>query len=241
MILEGLHKRVTEKVRGKDVVHIKKPKRPSKRIEVLSPLEKKLISQYEKPFDDYKETVKALGKEVKIGDIKSVRERLRAIIQAMWLVVEKFSAPLTKRRTALCNHLSEAERKKLNFNKAYIDKLRSSNFAPCVYGDHANLFTLSPVPILAKCDPKYIIEANKVSFRVGYIFLEQTMTPDIKELMQDYGRIVNFKVTDSILDDDKPRRPRHKRPDYSVYTKSKEADPEITQEGDYQDQNDIDD
>jgi len=107
LILDGLHKKVVEKVKGKDVVHIKKPKRPSKRIEVLSKLEKQLIMQYEIPFDDYKKKMQDLGKEISINLIKSVREELKLLIQKMWLVVEKFSAPLTKRRTAMIAHLSE--------------------------------------------------------------------------------------------------------------------------------------
>jgi hypothetical protein len=201
VVIEGLHKRVTEKVKGKDIVHIKKPKRPSKRIEVLSALEKKLIASFEKPFDDYKKTLKDLGNEISIGKIKGVRDVIRQHIHDMWAVVERFSAPLTKRRTALIAHLSENERKKLNFNKSFIDKLRADHFGNVIYGgDAATIYTLSPIPILAKCGSEFIVEANKITIKTSFIYYDPGLKTDVEELLLDFCRIVNVKVTNKVTE-----------------------------------------
>jgi hypothetical protein len=199
MILEGLHKTVVEKVKGKDHVRTKKPKRPSKRIEVLSRLESELLRRYETPFDEYKTKMKSLGNEIDIKDVKEVRQKLKDLINSMWIVVEKFSAPLTKRRTAMCAHLTENDRKKLNFNKAYVDKLRSEQFSTVTMGDKANMYTLSPIPIFLKCqETKYVVSANKISMDITYILVPKECDQDVRDIVYDYARIIGVRPTDTL-------------------------------------------
>jgi len=208
MILDGLHKTVTEKVKGKDVVKIKKPKRPSKRIEILSKLERNLIAEEEKPFIDYKEKMKSLGNEIPINLIKSTRDSLRELIQKMWAVVEKFSAPLTKRRTAMLAPLTEQERRKVIFNKAYVDRLRAENFQSVVLGDIANLYLLSPTQLLLKCDVKYAISTNRILIKKDFILIEDSIDEKVASLYRDYAAIVRLPVR-TTMPQPKPARRRH--------------------------------
>jgi len=194
LILEGLHRKVVTKVRNKDEVRVKKPKRPSKRIEVLSPIEAKLIAEHEKAFDDYKKKCTSLGKEIEISSIKKTREELSTLIRDMWTVVEKFSAPLTKRRTALVSSLTEGERKKLNFNKAFIDRMRNENFATTCLGETANTYTLSPIPILNKCGDRYLIDANKIRIEMNWILIPDNVGAEVQEIFQYFATMINRKV-----------------------------------------------
>jgi hypothetical protein len=207
LILEGLHRTVTEKGKNnKDVVRVKKPKRPSKRLEVLSPYEAKLIRGSEQAFDDYKAKIKTLGKVINISDIKKAREDLKVLIISMWNCVEKFSAPLTKRRTVFTAHLSESDRKRLNFNKQYIEMLRASNFRACIY-DKSHIYTLSPIPLINKADDKLVIYTNKIIIENNNIVIPDDAEP-IRELLMEFAIMIGFKHS-NIITKTKQRKPTH--------------------------------
>jgi hypothetical protein len=198
LILDGLHRTVTEKgPKGKDRIRTKKPKRPSKRIEILSPIEAKLIKGCEKAFDDYKAKIKSLGKEIKISDIKATRDTLKGLIVDMWTCVEKFSAPLTKRRTILTEHLTESDRKRLNFNKQYMDMLRANHFSVCTHSKN-HVYTLSPIQILLKADNMNAIYTNKIVFEQRNIVVPEDLPESIKDIFLEFASTIGFSASKTV-------------------------------------------
>jgi hypothetical protein len=197
MILEGLHRTKVVKEKGKDIVLIKKPKRPSKRIEVLSVEEARILESLEKPFTQYKEFIRNLDKEIAIKDIKAARDSISKLIQAMWLVVEKVSAPLTKRRTALVAHMSESERKKVTINKAFIQSHVNNNFADCKM-DKAVLYTISPIPLLLKCGfPEDVSSASKCEVNLHYVVIPEQSTTTVQEVMWSFSKLCNIECVNT--------------------------------------------
>jgi len=197
MILEGLHRTKVIKEKGKDVVQTKKPKRPSKRIEVLSVGEVKLLERLESPFDEYKAAVNSLGKSVAIKDIVKTRKDLSKIIQAMWLVVEKVSAPLTKRRTPLMSGLTENAKKRTTLNKAFLLKLSNSNFAECK-ADKNSVYTHSPVPLIVKCGSQEEVRAaSNCEIEIHYIVCPPDCNEVVRECMTQFSAMTKIELVDA--------------------------------------------
>jgi hypothetical protein len=207
MILDGLHRTKVIKERGKDIVLTKKPKRPSKRIEVLTVEEANILRRMERPFDEYKEFLSNLGKEVAISDIRSVREKISRLIQAMWLVVEKVTAPLTKRRTALVAHMNENERKKVNINKNFIQSYINNQFADCK-DDAARLYTLSPIPLFLKCGSQQeITSAAKCEIKIQFFVVPDNIDTAVIECMIAFSKITNVEMVTA-----RPQRKKNRGP-----------------------------
>jgi hypothetical protein len=187
MVLEGLHRTKVVKERSKEVTLTKKPKRPSKRIEVLSLEEANILIKLEKAFDDYSDYIKSLHESVPINKIVDVRKHIRELIAAMWLVVERVSAPLTKRRTAFTAGLSESEKKKININKAFVQSLENDFFSS-VKADRALFYTISPQPLLIKAlDRELLGELGKCEVNIHYILVPEGTNPLIASCFQSFG------------------------------------------------------
>jgi len=123
--LEGLHRTKEVKTRTgtkKVPVH---PSRPSGRIEVFGPGEIEFIKADERPFDKYKETLEpySKGQMVPIKDVTTLRTNAKSCITAMWEVVQRFSAPLTKRRTTALAYASKKGKGTINLTKQSWDDL----------------------------------------------------------------------------------------------------------------------
>jgi hypothetical protein len=221
MILEGLHRTKLVKEKGKDIVLTKKPKRPSKRIEVLSVEEARVLEFLEKPFDEYKEYLTSLGKTVAIADISKARNHLSKIIQAMWLVVEKVSAPLTKRRTPLVSHLTENERKKTTINKGFIEAHKNNNFADCK-DDKSNIYTLSPIPLLLKAGSREMIsQAAKCDVDIHYILVPSDVEGIVRDCMTAFSVMTEIELVVT-----KPVKSKKSRKAQKVERFSDEEDPQ---------------
>jgi hypothetical protein len=117
--LKGLHRTKTIRVKGNqsknEPIH---PSRPSQRIEVFSEAEKDLIGRSEEPFDNYKKllTDSAADQKVDIYKLKDFRAEAHKLINAMWEVVNRFTAPLTKRRQLVLANMPKRG-KAINFTK----------------------------------------------------------------------------------------------------------------------------
>jgi len=196
MILEGLHRSKIIKEKGKDVTLTKKPKRPSKRIEVLSVQEANILTRLETPFDEYKNYLEHIGNEVDIDKIRIVRAKVSKLIQDMWKVVERVSAPLTKRRTALVSHMTDNERKKLNINKGFIQSCINNQFADCK-DDKGRLYTLSPIPLVLKCgSQEEVISASKCDVQILYVLIPYECAETVREVLVTYASLINVPVVD---------------------------------------------
>jgi len=227
-VLEGLHRTKVVKEKGKDKILIKKPKRPSKRIEVLSLEEANILSFIEKPFDDYSEFIKSLGESIAINKIVETRKKVKSIIAAMWIVVEKVSAPLTKRRTAFLAHLSESERKKQNINKAFIESLKSEFFSP-IKEDNNLFYTISPIPLLLKAvNKELVVEVSKIEISIHYIVIPQGTNPLISNVVQTFANQTGIRVHD-VRPSFKPKKKRATQVDQFS---DEENIPEDTTQGD---------
>jgi len=127
----------------------KKPKRPSERVEIYSVAERMYLKKFEEPFEKYSELVNGLPANIKINQVKNVRQDVAKRIEECWLFVEKVSATITKRRSAFLCDIPEKDRKKINFNAAFV-KTRIEEIKA---GDIEYLQAiqyLSPIPLLAK-------------------------------------------------------------------------------------------
>jgi REP element-mobilizing transposase RayT len=194
LILEGLHRTKIEKLKGKDIVRTKKPKRPSKRIEVLCNAEREILLKDENVFEDYKSYLKKLDKDVDIDKIKLQRDHIKDLITQMWTIVERYSAPLTKRRTILVAHLNEAQRKKMDFNKAFIQKHIDNEFADCKT-HKSNLYVLSPIPILLK---KNQAEWNRdiamCDITLHYTLIPVSVQSIVRESLTEFANLTKSKI-----------------------------------------------
>jgi hypothetical protein len=94
--------------------------------------------------------------------------------------------------------LTEQERKKTVFNKAFIDKMRSENFNSVIMNDMAHLYTLSPISVLLKCETKHIVHSNKVKITLDYILIEDDVDGEVAGLFLDYAHIVNIRVVNKV-------------------------------------------
>jgi hypothetical protein len=195
LVLEGLHRKKVVKVKNKDKVQIKKPKRPSKRIEVLSPTEVKILEITEKPFNEYKDYVNGLEKEIAVSKLKAVRERVSELIRLMWLVVEKASAPLTKRRTPFMKSLSEAERKKHVMNKSFVDQAIQDQYF-WHNTDMGDLYTLSPIPLVLKVGSDNMkVAASMCKFlKEKRILVPIDCDPMLADAMLSFAIMSGYKV-----------------------------------------------
>jgi len=172
----------------------------------------KLIQEDEKAFKDYKKLIADLPKEIELKDIKTKRAAIKSAINSMWLCVEKYSAPLTKRRTIMLSHLTDNERKRMVFNKAFVDKLRADNFSICLT-DAASVYTLSPIPLLLKHQDSAIsISANKITVHQGYMVIAKDVNINVREIVTDFCRTINYRVLDQkIAMDNRSRKHSQKK------------------------------
>jgi hypothetical protein len=112
----------------------------------------------------------------------------------MWIVVEKVSAPLTKRRTAFVAHLSESERKKQNINKAFIESLKSEFFGS-LKEDRNLFYTISPVPLLLKAlNRELIVEVSKIEISIHYIVIPDNTNELIKTTINTFATQTGVQV-----------------------------------------------
>jgi hypothetical protein len=197
--LDGLHKTKTIKEKGKTKVIPKKPKRPSKRIEVLFDAEKSILKSMEVPFDEYSEYVKSLGKEIQVSMVKRARQNVGELIHKMWLCVEKTSAVITKRRTAFLAPLSEQERKKINFNKAFVEKqIAEFRKRPDEYME--SILSLSPKALFSKIvDPNQQGELAKIQLSyLTVVHPPDTKLPDAMiTAFEEYCRAFGMRKIDA--------------------------------------------
>jgi len=210
--LEGLHKTKQVKEKGKLVTKPKKPSRPSRRIEVLSDVERNILITMEKPFDDYSFYLAELGKELEVRKIKEVRDKVSKLINEQWKVVEKTSATITKRKTYLTQNVSDSEKKKLNFNKSFVSKtLDELSQYPEKYIDVIR--GLSPKPLLIKiADHDQIGELSRIEYSgAGVVIPEDcNLRGEYKLCFDIYIKMFNlnlFKETKSNKKKDKKRPP----------------------------------
>jgi hypothetical protein len=195
-VIEGLHRRKTVREKNKDKIIIKKPKRPSKRIEVLSEFEREIIQSNENSFTEYKNYIKSLDKEIPIANISKVRERISADIQSMWLCVEKCSAPLTKRRTPLLKRLTQQERAKVSLSKPYVQDCITNKFSWIT--DRNDLYTLSPIPLIMKVGSKQeITSVSLCSVETNYVLIPVHTVDSVGHAMNYFAKITDIPVVNT--------------------------------------------
>jgi len=147
--LEGLHRSKTVKERGKDKIVPIHPNRPSQRIEVFSKAEQELLKQSENAFNRYDELLAPYKKEqsVAIKYVPAFRKAASKAINDMWEVVQRFTAPLTKRRTIAYTYISKKGKGTLSLTKqSWMDILELIRQK----GDRKDISLFSPLPLEVK-------------------------------------------------------------------------------------------
>jgi hypothetical protein len=195
MLLAGMHRTRIVKVKGKDTSVPKKPKRPSKRVEVFLTSEVQLLSKRESAFDDYKTLVKNLGDSVKVQDIVNARKDIAKAIDDMWKCVESVSAILTKRRTAIMTGM-DTKAKGFTFNKTLMTKCVAESFGHIRQNPEA-MYTISPVPLLKKIgSSKTMIEISTIRFsKDGMTYPAELDDVDAIELLREFVAITEYAFT----------------------------------------------
>jgi hypothetical protein len=142
-IVHDLNRTRTEKVKNKTKVLVVKPKRPSSRVEVFLTSEKQILRGFEKPWEDMK-SFTGDNKNVSFANILDVRNRYKRLLTLQWEVVQKFTAPLTKRQKLFREFIGKARvtLNRSNFEKFVLETGQSSSPSISI------LWDLSPIPII---------------------------------------------------------------------------------------------
>jgi len=124
-VIKGLHRKIKRRIKGRETLVTITPNRPSKRVEILSPEEQKMIESCEGVFQAYENKIKNLTHTyVKIRDVKATRDELSSLIAKMWDLVRKMS-PVLSPRSKILSELIKKELKKNDLTKQNISEVLS--------------------------------------------------------------------------------------------------------------------
>jgi hypothetical protein len=117
--MEGLHRTRVIQDKGRQKTTIIHPNRPSQRIEIVSQGESKMVESDEIAFDNHKTLLDGFKETqmVEISRVIDLRKALKQSISNCWEVVQRYTAPLTKRRTVAMTYLSKRGKGSVNLNK----------------------------------------------------------------------------------------------------------------------------
>jgi len=110
-VLEGLYRYKEKVVKGKKKSVPKKPKRPSKRIEVIYPEERLFIDMYEGCFIEFNNLTTRLKAGVAFSECEKEYLAAAGLTSKKWEIVKRFSAPLSYRRKVLLKMSKELKLK----------------------------------------------------------------------------------------------------------------------------------
>jgi hypothetical protein len=119
-VLEGLYQTKEKMVKGKKKFVAIKPKRPSRRIEIIYPEERQYIEYSENCFSSFKKISDSIKGGCPMSKVIKVREELFLLTQMKREVVKKFSAPLSYRRKVFERIIKDHKLKK-NMNKGNLE------------------------------------------------------------------------------------------------------------------------
>jgi hypothetical protein len=100
-VKHNLYKHTIKVTKGKKRSIPKKPRKPSKRIEILNSFEKRYIESYEQPWADLKDLNTTFKTGIPIYEADNLHRNMTEIISQQWNVVRKFTNYLTQKGKAL--------------------------------------------------------------------------------------------------------------------------------------------
>lgn len=192
--LEGLHKTKKTKVKGVVKTEVKKPKRPSKRVEVYLEAERLILKQEEKSFDQYSSYVKSLPEGIAAVDLPAIRLEVARLIRECWLTVEKSSAIITKRRAILLANGSDKKNDK-DLTKAKVEKAIAEISKKDMYEALEDLLPMNPKKLLLKfCTPEdsLILTQMELSLKGYYLPGLDKLSPGSSAVMKEFIKVFNL-------------------------------------------------
>jgi hypothetical protein len=100
-VKHNLYKHTIKVTKGKKRSIPKKPRKPSKRIEILNSFEKSYIESFEQPWADLKDLNTTFKTGIPIYEADNLHRNMTEIISQQWNVVRKFTNYLTQKGKAL--------------------------------------------------------------------------------------------------------------------------------------------
>jgi len=159
MITNNLYKKKEKVIKGKKKFIPIKPKKPSKRIEVLFQAELKIIKDDEGCFTEFKELVKSLAGGVSLDDVNKVTKELISLTTQKWQVVQKWSAPLTTRIKILLTIGKKINNKLTKLSKNNIQSILTEltdNVGLMTFDEGLKLSSYNILVISQRFDSKYL-------------------------------------------------------------------------------------
>lgn len=230
LALEGLHKSKTVKVKNRVETQIKKPKKPSKRIEVYLESERIVLSKLEEGFAKYSEYVKSLPKEgISASEIVNVRTTVRTMIASCWSIVERTSAIITKRRAPLLAEGSEKRNDK-DLTKAKVDKALEMLRQKPLHESWETLATINPKKLLIKICPEDALYLSKMELNhTGYVLPDiDKLSDNSRAVMEEFIKTFGLSPGRTLAKAPKVSKRAQQRARYDI---EDDDDMEITTEG----------
>jgi len=207
-VLEGLYRYKEKVVKGKKKSVPTKPKRPSKRIEVIYPEEKAFIEMYEGSFADFNSLTKKLKDGIPLDLCDKYHFDCSKLTRERWETVKRFSAALSYRRKILVKIAKELKLK-TGLTKATIKIVVQAILDREVEISHNEFIDLSSYNI---------ITSGKGMTRLsnGYknVILNKSLYSSLVKIHEDdnsdtYMELLNSNLELIYKDGDRPNLKRH--------------------------------
>jgi hypothetical protein len=196
--LEGLHRRMKRVVKGKQKMHTKTPHRPSKRIEILTSAERKLLQEVEAAFDQYEALMveKKYEKGIPLNHLNAYRVAASQLVKQQWELIQRIS-PVLAPRTRLLNKIIKQETNKKEMTKMNLSQSLGLLSEHLEDVNVRELLQLSPLSLIEKIkEIQGETVRTKLTFKLtqhGYKISSQALPAGVQDLVDDFARLLKIE------------------------------------------------